>query len=266
MINDLSKYKEKYLLYSKFPQFKRKVEKAKEYISEALSKSEKPTLSFSGGKDSVVMLDLAVKCGFKGGLMFFKYGIIDDVETPKENVEILKYYADKYSLEHNIIDCLGEVDCWEECGKFIFLPETDREKAIFRKTNFDFVKKSKEFEKENGIDLDIIGMRKDESKNRKFTLNKKGAIYQTNSRQSVTCCPLLNFSDDDIWAYIFSNNLKYLSVYDYPYIDRCKIRNEITMLYNYAIIRNGIIYHYKKMYPDFFAYLKERWGEFELAL
>lgn len=51
------------------------------------------------------------------------------------------------------------------------------------------------------------------------------------------------------------------SAYDYPYIDRRFNRNEITMLYNDSIIRHGGIYHYKQMYPDFFTWLKKRWGD-----
>lgn len=66
-------------------------------------------------------------------------------------------------------------------------------------------------------------------------------------------------TDDDIWAYIFSNHLEYLPVYDYPYLDRRKNRNEITMLYNSAILESGMLYHYQRMYPEFFAWLKERW-------
>lgn len=100
-----------------------------------------------------------------------------------------------------------------------------------------------------------------ESKQREIVLNQKGAIYQAKSRRSITCCPLLDFTNDDIWAYIFSNGLKYLSIYDYPCIDRRVNRNEITMLYNNAIIRNGQITYYKQMYPEFFAWLKKRWGD-----
>ena len=258
---DLETDRETYLLYSKMPAFMRKIEKAKEYVSEALLYSQNPALSFSSGKDSIVMLDIAVKCGFKGVLLFFKYGVCNDIETPKENIELLKYYAEKHDLKYHIVDCLGEVDCWEQCGRFTLFPENDKEKSIFYTTNYDYVKQSKLFETENNIDLNIIGMRKDESKRRKAVLNKRGAIYQTKSRESKTCCPLLNFSNDDIWAYIFSNSLKYLSIYDYPYIDRRTNRNEITMLYNQAIIENGMLWHYKQMYPDFFNYLKKRWGE-----
>lgn len=257
----LSDEKEMYLLLSKMCGYKSKVKKAKEILKEALKNSTNASLSFSSGKDSIVLLHLAVEAGFKGTLIFFKYGICTDIETPKENIELLKYYAELYGLKYQIIDCLGEVDCWEQIGKFAIFPMSDKEKSIFNKTNYDYVVKSKKFEEENNIDLSIIGMRKDESKKRKIILNKKGMIYHTKNRMSITCCPIANFTNDDIWAYIFSNSLKYLSIYDYPYIDRRFNRNEITMLYNDSIIRHGGIYHYKQMYPDFFTWLKKRWGD-----
>lgn len=249
-----------YIIHSKMKSYQNKVKQAKEIIEAALKGSNNSSLSFSSGKDSVVLLDLAVKAGFKGKLVFFKYGIISDIETPKENIELLKYYAEKHGLEYIILDCLGEVDCWSKCGKFILFPETEEEKKIFKQTNYDYVKKSAEFEEKNNIDLSIIGMRKDESKHRKIILSKKGAVYQTKSRKSLTCCPLLNFSNRDIWAYIFENGLKYLSIYDYPNMDRDVIRNEITLLYNDSLIRNGMIWHYKQMYPDFFLWLKDEYG------
>lgn len=260
----LSDEKEMYLLLAKMQSHKKKVKKAKETIKLALSNASKTALSFSSGKDSVVLLDLAVKAGFDGTLIFFKYGICTDVETPEENIELLKYYADLHGLKYQILDCLGEVDCWEQCGRFTLFPETEEEKRIFNLTNYDYVKKSNDFEKENDIDLNIIGMRKDESERRRIVLSKKGSIYQTKSRKSITCCPLLDFTNDDIWAYIFSNDLKYLSIYDYPYIDRQVNRNEITMLYNTAIIENGMLWHYKQMYPNFFEWLKKTYGNIGL--
>ena len=78
--------KNAFLLHAKLKSFQNKVNAAKEIVSCALSKSENPALSFSAGKDSVVLLDLAQKCGFKGKLIFFKYGICSDIETPGENI------------------------------------------------------------------------------------------------------------------------------------------------------------------------------------
>lgn len=249
-----------YLLHAKLNAYKKRVAFAQATVKQALENSHNPLLSFSGGKDSVVMLDIAVKAGFKGMLIFFKYGIISDAETPIENIELLKYYAYQHGLNYHIIDCLGEVDCWEECGEFLLEPETREQKRIFHKTNYDFAKKSERFCREHQIDLQIIGMRKKESLRRKAMLCKKGVIYATQSRSSLTCCPLANFSNEDIWAYIFTNKLKYLSIYDYPYIDRRVNRNEITLLYNHSLIENGMFFHYKNMYPEFFTWLEKRWG------
>lgn len=249
-----------YLLHSKLASYKKRINAAVETAETALKTSKKPLLSFSAGKDSVVLLDIAVKAGFRGDLLFFKYGIATDAETPPENIDLLKYYAGKHGLQYHILDCLGEADCWEQCGRFILFPETAEERKIFDRTNRDFAVKAEAFCRENGVDLQIIGMRKTESARRKAMLNKKGPIYTVNSRKSITCCPLANLTSEDIWAYIFSNGLEYLSIYDYPYIDRRQNRDEITMLYNDELIRRGMIFHYKKMYPEFFLWLKSRWG------
>lgn len=249
-----------YLLASRLSGYKNRIKRATEILSEEIKKAENPAVSFSAGKDSVVLLDLAVKAGFKGDLAFFKYGICTDVETPSENVELMKYYAEKYGLKYHILDCLGEADCWEMCGRFTMFPETKEEEKAFRITNMDFQRQYAVFEKESGTDLSIIGMRKKESERRRLLLSHRGEVYQTKSRKSRTCCPLASLTNEDIWAYIFSNKLPYLSIYDYPYLDRRKNRNEITLLYNDAIIKNGMIFHYKQMYPDFFGWIKERWG------
>lgn len=261
MCQSLENDRKAYLLHSQLSSYKKRVSAAIETARMALAASKRPLLSFSAGKDSVVLLDISIKAGFRGDLLFFKYGISTDMETPGENIALLEYYAQKYGLKYHILPCLGETDCWEQCGRFILFPETAEERKIFAKTNMDFAKKSESFCRENGIDLQLIGMRKAESSRRKAMLNKKGPIYTVKSRNSMTCCPLANLDSEDIWAYIFSNGLKYLAIYDYPYIDRRRNRDEITLLYNDELIRRGMMFHYKAMYPEFFAWLKNRWGE-----
>lgn len=261
MCRSIEQDRRAYLLHAKLASYKRRVDAAIDTARTALEPSKTPLLSFSAGKDSVVLLDVAVKAGFHGDLLFFKYGVCADVETPVENIQLLRYYADKHGLQYHILDCLGEVDCWEQCGRFILFSETPEDKRIFERTNRDFAVKAEAFCREHGVDLQLVGMRKAESARRKAMLNKKGQIYSVKSRDSLTCCPLANLTSEDIWAYIFSNDLKYLSIYDYPHIDRRLNRDEITMLYNDELIRRGMIYHYKAMYPEFFSWLKNRWGE-----
>lgn len=104
-----------------------------------------------------------------------------------------------------------------------------------------------------------IGMRKAESKQRTMTLGSRGLTYFTKTRNSVTCCPIGKLTDDDIWAYIVSNNLPYLSCYDNPLFDRRKIRNELNYLCTKKAIFQGIVEKYKFIYPEIFAELRSRY-------
>ncbi len=252
---------EAYKLKAGLNGFKRKEDKALGILSDVIQQANRPALSFSGGKDSVVLLDMAVRAGFKGELVFFRYGKPETHETPEENIDLLKYYSSLCNLDYTVLDCLGETDCWELCERFTLFPQDEREKKIFRITNNDFREKVKVHEEERGTDLQIIGMRKQESRNRRIMLTVKGPVYSTKQRQALTCCPLVDFSDEDIWAYIFSRGLKYLSIYDYPFIDRRKNRNEVTLLYNDAVVRHGGMFHFKRMYPEYFGYIRQRWGD-----
>ena len=55
------------------------------------------------------------------------------LRNAKENIDLLKYYAEKHGLHYQILDCFGEVDCWEQCGRFTLFPETEEEKRILVK-------------------------------------------------------------------------------------------------------------------------------------
>ena len=81
--------KQAYILHAKLMPYKRRIERAIEITSEALSPSQKPLLSFSAGKDSIVLLDIAIKAGFRGDLLFFNFGVCNDVVTPIDYIDFL---------------------------------------------------------------------------------------------------------------------------------------------------------------------------------
>lgn len=65
----------------------------------------------------------------------------------------------------------------------------------------------------------VIGLRIEENGGRIFSLAKYGAIhqYETGVQAGLwRVCPLIHWSWMDVWAYIVSNDLPYLSVYDHP--------------------------------------------------
>jgi len=266
MCRSAEKDRQLYELYGKLNTYKYRVTRALQICADALKNSARPLTSFSGGKDSIVMLDIAVKAGFKGELMFFQYGYEYD-ETPPETYEILAYYAAKHGLKVNFVKCLSEFDCWHTAGRFFLFPETDEERKLVEKCDRDYVQKAKRFQEEYGCDLLFIGMRKKESRARRIMLSKNRRTehgdytYDSAARTCLTCCPIAEFTGADIWAHIFINCLAYPSFYDYPYVSREVLRNEPTLLCNDAIIRHGNIDVFKAVFPDYIGEIKRRYPD-----
>lgn len=253
----LEQEKQQYLIHSKLNSYKQHIKKAKETITSALPQAKKWIMSFSGGKDSIVMLDLAVKSGFNGELLYFYYS---EFENPQENEDLVKYYAEKYNLKLNVLNVLSCKDAWDKLGYFFCTPSTQEEKEIAKSIDKDYRAKSTQFCKDNGFDGLFMGIRKDESNLRKMSLSQTGDTYFAKCRNMITCCPNANFTDDDVWSYIFTNDLKYLSVYDNPYFDRRRTRNELVFMSARRAVNHGLLTNYNLLYPEIISDLKERYG------
>lgn len=249
--------KEMYLLHSMTQGYKHRINEATQEIKKALKEIKgNHALSYSGGKDSTVMLDICMKSGFKGDLIQFFYSVY---ENPIMNIDMANFYSKKYGLNLYRLKCYSSKDVWDEIGRFFVVPSNDFEKRLVRKVTLDFGKQSERISKENGYKLHFIGMRKAESKQRRMTLGSKGLLYYAKTRDSFTCCPIGKLTDDDIWAYIISNNLPYISCYDNPLFDRRKIRNELTYFCTRKAIFQGVVETYKFIYPEIFAELRKRY-------
>lgn len=250
--------KEKYLLMARLPTFRRKVENSMRLISEALEKEGEWVLSFSGGKDSTVLADLLSRCGWKGSGIYFWYS---EFENPEENTNQVAWANQNYSYCIKKIKCYGSYDAWEETGHFFICPQTKEEKCAAKKCSSGFKNASKEFMKSNGCKNIFMGLCKEESRARQINLNMRGNTYFVASRGGYTCCPLSNWSGADIWAYIVSHDLPYLSIYDLAFWPRERIRNELTVLYCSDLILRGEFAQYRMAYPDLFAKLQKKFPE-----
>ena len=244
---------EKYTLLSKSDRHKRLVSNTLETIHKALSNAGEWAISFSGGKDSTVLADLLSVAGWKGKGIYFVYS---DYENPKENLQQVEWAGDHYGYDIHVVKRYGDYDCWKEVGHFFVIPETENEKSAMRKISNVRKTVSREFMRSNGLRNLFIGMRKEESRTRQIVLRKKGMIYSTQIRDGLTCCPLANWKGSDIWAYIVSNDLPYLSIYDLPYWNRERIRNELTVISCSNAVLRGEFLQYRIAYPDLFQKLK----------
>jgi len=150
-----------------------------------------PIVSFSGGKDSTVTTNLFCKFYPNTTILHWDYGryYIPDkyrkqikkiMESNSKNIRIET--STKYEIQkRNAINILGS----EYMGKL--LPRLIHE----------------------GYDVTITGIRNQESKKRSFK-----NFFQTGYGGMLEFCPIIHWRTEDVWAYIFSNNLQYLSYYD----------------------------------------------------
>ncbi|MCM8900593.1 phosphoadenosine phosphosulfate reductase family protein [Caldicoprobacter algeriensis] len=171
---------------------KAKVKEAQVIIAKTLSLYQKPYVAFSGGKDSTCMLYLVLQQKPDVTVLHWDYGPYyiprwlekEFIENAKKMgaVNIRIETSPKYErLGRNAINVLGE----DYIGKLI--PQL----------------------KEEGYDLAFVGLRKQESVKRRLRL-------QTNKNISILpeCWPVQNWDWKDVWAFIFSNDLPYASIYD----------------------------------------------------
>jgi phosphoadenosine phosphosulfate reductase len=250
--------KEKYLLVARLPAYKRKVDKTLQDIYKALSMLGNWMICYSSGKDSTVLLDLLIRVGWCG---IGAHYVCSDYEDPPENQEQAERARQMYGADIRDIHCYGEDDAWREAGHFFCEPVTDVEKKVAARANTEFKKVSDEFMRENNLSNMFMGLTKDESRARRIALSIHGSLYYAKTRNGWTCCPLANWTAQDIWAYIVSRDLPYLSVYDIPHFSRERIRNELTVMYCPAIVAHGELLQYRLAYPDLYARLQKEFPE-----
>jgi len=261
-MNNIDDEREIYILHTKLPSYKNRIQTTMEYVKEVInSRLCKQFISFSGGKDSIVLTDILGRCGFKGEMVTFTYGLAHD-QTPPDTYRMIDFYSEKWNIPSNIVKNMGDFDVWDSLGYFTASFEsTEERRALTRKMNHMFHTRAL-FDIENNIDLLFLGLRGDESRARMISRARKGQIYVTRNRDSETCCPLAWFSDRDIWGYIFSNDLPYPSVYDYPYMSREKIRNEPTFVTEDFNFGMGASELYKQCFPEYIGEIRKRYTNF----
>ena len=164
----------------------------KEFESQAVDmNSEGYWLAFSGGKDSVVILDLAKKARVK----FSAHFNVTTVDSP----ELLRFIRDTYSRR--------EVK-WEK-------PTTTMSRLIVKNRSFPLDNRRfccAELKERGGEDSFVAtGVRWKESGRR--TKRRMTEVCFKNSRKRFLH-PIIEWTDKDVWEYIKKNNLPYCELYD----------------------------------------------------
>lgn len=221
---------------------------AKERIKYTFDNFEKITVSFSGGKDSTVMLHLvmdeAIKRNKKVGLLFI------DLEgqyklTIDHILECYKLYEDYIEpywvcLPIHLRNAVSVYEtfwmCWDDKKKESWVREMPKEIEVIKDYNyFPFFHEGMEFEEfvpefgkwyANGEDCAVfVGIRTDESLNRFRTISSKYKKTYNNKQyttQVIDNCynvyPIYDWKTQDLWIYHAKNKkLPYNRLYDLMY-------------------------------------------------
>jgi 3'-phosphoadenosine 5'-phosphosulfate sulfotransferase (PAPS reductase)/FAD synthetase len=221
---------------------KEKAAWAKDAIERFLAKVENPSVAFSAGKDSTVLLHLVRQ--FRPDVNVI-YGNTT-IEFP-ECVRFAHRLRDGWNLNYH--EAIPDVRFWwivreygwpllgkshgvggvahktsraqfferlkEEHGE---LPEKYRlqAKVPISSACCTFLKErpSIKLQKKLGVDGVFLGILAAESRRRMFNFLEYGEIYYPKSQRVWKCHPLAIWDDDDIWAYIRKYNVPYAPLYD----------------------------------------------------
>lgn len=205
---------EKRLLFeshARLPAFKRKLDKARAIIDEALAINVRWCLSFSGGIDSTALLDL-----LKDAHPTIQWG--DDGADFLETLQFLSDAEHRYGFELQRIRCLEPWRDWcVEMGRAdLAVPGPAMDAAWLNPHRWHDAWWSLKDAVHHGYGGVFLGLLAGESRGRRMiTHNGRRPLYQVKAEQGMWhCSPLASWDKQDVWAYAMSRNIPYNPVYD----------------------------------------------------
>lgn len=213
-----------FLAHATLPTFKRKVEKAKEIIHEALAIAP-AYVAVSWGKDSVVMLHLV-------------QSICPD---------ILAIHL-KNDIQQLIHDYKGIINSYQTLFPYTNYQEITINIGERIPVSISSLKLWKSFP------MSFIGLRFEENPNKRGrSIKKYGYIHEYSTgikKGSYRCVPLSYWTWMDVWSYIALHNLPYLDSYDLLPKDRGRTCNVLPTSVNQKGASIGRIGELRKNSPE----------------
>ena len=176
-----------------------------EVISEALDRFDTIAISFSGAED-VVLVDMAAKSGKP-----FRVFTLDTGRLHPETYRFLEKVREHYGIKIEVAfpEPAAVENLVNEKGMFSFYQDDHKECCAVRKVGPLRRKLST-------LDAWITGQRKDQSPGTRVdipTIQIDGA-FSTETSQLIKFNPLVNWSSQQVWNYIRSNEVPYNELHE----------------------------------------------------
>lgn len=212
---------------------------AKDRIREIYSEFDNISVSFSGGKDSTVILFLSIEVARELGRLPVKVVFVDQEAEWASTIEYMNYImrlpeVDPYWFQapFKIFNAASNVDKWLKCwdpkaeDKWIH-PQNDIsiKGDVFKKTRFiDTFEQANKYIFGDEKSAVICGVRCQESPARRMGLTNF-ATYKhitwgkiiNKKNQQYNFHPIYDWEIKDVWKYIYDNDIKYCKHYDTMY-------------------------------------------------
>jgi len=210
-------------------------------IERAIEKMDNPSVAFSGGKDSTVLVHMLLP--YKPNIITI-YGNTT-IEFP-ESIRFVRHLRDEWKL--NFYEAKPEVTFWEIVEEYGWplMGKTFGVGGVAHKSSramfFDdlaergeltgqyaiqsripissacctFLKErpSIKMQKSLGVDGVFLGIMASESRQRRFNFLQYGELYYPKTQRIWKCHPMAIWTDDDVWEYIRRFNIPYSELYD----------------------------------------------------
>lgn len=158
-------------------------------------------LGFSGGKDSVVLYDLAVKSGVKFQAYYSSTGI-----DPPEVVQFVRNHYPDVIFKRPLLTRKRQFPDWLGTRSFYGMLQINGFPMRFARWCCDVLKKDPTYKVP--LPNRLLGLRAEES-----SVRAKRPMVAKYKNQTLYK-PIFHWLEWEIWEYIDSNNLPYCSLYD----------------------------------------------------
>lgn len=233
-----------YEMHSRHEDYQQRIQLAKDNVKAILNSQYYPVIEYSGGKDSIVLLHLVMQ---------------EDNTIPIYNYHpgYGKYSKQIYRSQKTHSELMRSAEIAGAMDLEVYnTPFWNGEEYLIG----DYFPMLFNFMKKRGCDIELLGIRGQESITRKHRV--KGPLIRMEGQRRVAF-PIRHLTVDDIWAYIITNDLYYVSHYDKygPLMGYDKVR--FTSHFNENELDVGGSYNFDKiMFSDEAnqkAHIGEKW-------